>query len=306
MDENALDQLTIALDPTAQTLLALAIVTMIFAIALGLKTEHFSFLRQDPKLFWGGLAAQLIGLPVMTLLLVTLIAPHPSIALGMIVVAACPGGNVSNFMTWGARGDIAYSVSLTAGSSVIATLWTPAAILLWSSLYGPTSELLDTIAFDRTRFVIQTTFMLAVPLGLGMATARYLPQIAERIRKPLAMIGGGILAYVVIVGVIGFWPLLVAGWMLILFPVAAHNASAFGLGWLSGRLLGATENRRRSLTFEVGIQNAGLAVVLLLAQLKGLGGAAAIAAAWGVWHFISGGVMISLFRFLDWRKAKAL
>lgn len=305
MDENALDQLTIALDPTAQALLATAIILMIFAIALGLRTEHFSFLRSDPKLFWGGLAAQIIGLPLLTLILVTILAPHPSIALGMIVVAACPGGNVSNFMTWGARGDIAYSVSLTAGSSVIATFWTPAAILLWSSLYSPTSVLLDSVAFDRTQFIIQTTLMLAVPLGLGMSGARYLPALATKIRKPLAMLGGVILGYVIVTGVISFWPLLVAGWMLILFPVALHNATAFGLGWSSGRLLGATPARRRTLTFEVGIQNAGLAVVLLLAQLKGLGGAAAIAAAWGVWHFISGGVMISLFRYLDWRKAKA-
>lgn len=305
MNVETLDQLTIALDPAAQAMLAGAIIIMIFAIALGLKPAHFSFLRSDPKLFWGGLAAQLIGLPVMTLALVTILSPAPSIALGMIVVAACPGGNVSNFMTWSARGDTAYSVSLTAGSSIIAALWTPAAILLWSGLYQPTSVLLDTIEFSRVSFVMQTTLMLAAPLGLGMAAAHYYPRAAEKIRKPLALFGGGILGWVIISGVIGFWPLIVAGWMLIFIPVAIHNAAAFALGAASGRLLGASDARRRTLTFEVGIQNAGLAVVLLLAQLKGLGGAAAIAAVWGVWHFFSGGVMIALFRYLDRRKAKA-
>ncbi len=304
MDAETLDQLTIALDKGAQSLLAGAIIIMMFAIALGLKPEHFSFLRTHKKLFFGGLTAQLIGLPLMTIALAAVLSPPPSIALGMIVVAACPGGNVSNFMTWGARGDTAYSVSLTAGSSVIAALWTPAAILLWSEAYPPTAALLETIEFNRVSFILQTTLMLAAPLALGMLTAYRFPNAAEKIRKPLALFGGAVLAIVIIKGVADFWPLLVAGWMLIAIPVIAHNACAFALGAGAGRLLGANEARRRSLTFEVGIQNAGLAVVLLLAQLNGLGGAAAIAAAWGVWHFFSGGVMIVLFRTVDARKAR--
>jgi BASS family bile acid:Na+ symporter len=116
------------------------------------------------------------------------------------------------------------------------------------------------------------------------------------------MFGGGILGFVIIKGVADFWPVIVAGWTLIYIPVVLHNALAFGVGVGAGRLLGANPTRRRTLTFEVGIQNAGLAVVLLLAQLKGLGGAAAIAAVWGIWHFFSGGVMIALYRLLDARK----
>lgn len=304
MDAQTLDQLTIALSPASQAILAAAIVIMIFAIALGLKPDHFSFLKTDPKLFWGGLAAQLVGLPLMTLLLVTSLAPHPSIALGMIVVAACPGGNVSNFMTWSARGDTAYSVSLTAGSSVIAALWTPAAILFWSSLYPPTAALLETIDFNRVSFIIQTTAMLAAPLALGMGGAHVFPAAAEKIRKPLALFGAAMLAVVVVNGTFRLATELFPAWALILVPVVLHNGAAFALGAGAGRLLGASVPRRRTLAFEVGIQNAGLAIVLLLAQLKGLGGAAAIAAVWGVWHFFSGGVMILLYRTIDARKRR--
>ncbi|MEO1135536.1 MAG: bile acid:sodium symporter [Pseudomonadota bacterium] len=302
MDPATLDQLTIALSPSAQAMLSAAIVIMIFAVALGLRTEHFRFLRTDPKLFWGGLAAQMIGLPAMTLLLALILSPPPSVALGMIVVAACPGGNVSNFMTWSARGDTAYSVSLTAGSSVIAALWTPAAILLWSGLYAPTADLLDTIAFNRTAFVMQTTLMLAAPLALGMLGAKFYPAAAEKARKILALFGAGMIAVVILDGAVRLIPALLPAWALILVPVVLHNGAAFALGAGAGRLLGANPARRRSLTFEVGIQNAGLAIVLLLAQLQGLGGAAAIAAVWGVWHFISGGVMIALFRWIDTQK----
>lgn len=304
MDAQTLDQLTIALSPASQAILAAAIVIMIFAIALGLKPDHFSFLKTDPKLFWGGLAAQLVGLPLMTLLLVTSLAPHTSIALGMIVVAACPGGNVSNFMTWSARGDTAYSVSLTAGSSVIAALWTPAAILFWSSLYPPTAALLETIDFNRVSFIIQTTAMLAAPLALGMGGAHVFPAAAEKIRKPLALFGAAMLAVVVVNGTFRLATELFPAWALILVPVVLHNGAAFALGAGAGRLLGASVPRRRTLAFEVGIQNAGLAIVLLLAQLKGLGGAAAIAAVWGVWHFFSGGVMILLYRTIDARKRR--
>jgi len=302
MDGAGIDQLTIALSPASQGMLAGAIIIMIFAIALGLKPEHFSFLKSDPKIFWGGLAAQLIGLPAMTFLLVSALQPHPSIALGMIVVAACPGGNVSNFMTWSARGDTAYSVSLTAGSSVVAAIWTPAAILFWSQLYPPTASLLDSIDFNRAAFILQTTIMLAAPLALGMAGAKVFPRLADRIRKPLGILGAGLLAVVVIDGAVRLIEALAPAWALILGPVVLHNGLAFALGAAAGRILGASTPRRRTLAFEVGIQNAGLAIVLLLAQLKGLGGAAAIAAVWGVWHFFSGGAMILLYRFLDSRK----
>lgn len=303
MTADTLDALTIALDPMAQRMLAGAIIIMMFAIALGLSPDHFRFLKHEPKFFFGGLASQIIALPAVTLALAFAMQPPPSVALGMIVVAACPGGNVSNFMSWSARGDVAYSVSLTAGSSVIAAFWTPTAILFWSALYPPTADLLDSIDFNRVSFIAQTTLMLAAPLAAGMAAAYWRPALAPRIRKPLALFGAGVLAWVIIAGTIDFLPILLPGWMLILVPVALHNALAFATGAASGRLLGAAPDRRRALTFEVGIQNAGLAVVLLLAQMQGIGGAAAIAAVWGVWHFASGGLMILLYRTLDKRKA---
>lgn len=305
MTPQTLDALTIVLDPMAQRMLAGAIMIMMFAIALGLKPDHFRFLKSQPRLFFGGLAAQLIALPAVTLALAFIMNPAPSVALGMIVIAACPGGNVSNFMTWAARGSVAYSVSLTAGSSVIAALWTPAAILFWSGLFPPTADLLQSIDFNRAGFVAQTTLMLAAPLAAGMAAAHLRARLAERLRKPLALFGAGILAWVIFVGTIDFLPILLPGWALILIPVALHNAAAFATGALSGRLLGAAPDLRRTLTFEVGVQNAGLAVVLLLAQMQGIGGAAAIAAVWGVWHFASGGFMVLLFRLIDKRKASA-
>lgn len=299
MTPDSLDALKIGLDPALQSGLAVALFMMMTAVALGLRPDHFSFLKRDPLLYFGGLATQLVALPALTILLANLMSPPPSVALGMIVVAACPGGNVSNFMTWSARGDVAYSVSLTAGSSVVAALWTPLAIVFWSNLYPPTADLLNDIAFNRAGFIAQTVLLLGAPLAIGMAVGLKAPGVAARLQKPLGAVGAAMLAVIIIIGTIDFWPVLIGAWRLFVAPVITHNAAAFALGAGAGLLLARTKARRRTLTFEVGIQNTGLAIVLLLSQLDGLGGAAAVAASWGVWHFVSGGLMIALYRGLD-------
>ena len=126
MDIAALNQLQIVLDPVGQAGIVIALMLVMFSVALGLSAEDFYLLRDKPVLFVGGVATQIIGLPLLTFLIISVIELPASIALGMIVVACCPGGAVSNLFTFLARGNVAYSVSLTATSSVLAALLTPA------------------------------------------------------------------------------------------------------------------------------------------------------------------------------------
>ena len=151
MDVAALDQLQIVLDPVGQTGIVIALMLVMFSVALGLSGKDFKLLRDKPALFLSGVATQIIGLPLLTFLIINVIELPASIALGMIVVACCPGGAVSNLFTFLARGNVAYSVSLTATSSVLAALLTPASILFWSHLYEPTSTLLKTIDVSGSR-----------------------------------------------------------------------------------------------------------------------------------------------------------
>jgi len=299
MDAATLDTLTIELDPISQAGLAISLFIIMFSVALGLRIADFAAMLERPKVYAGGVIAQVIGLPLLTLGLVFLLNPPASIALGMIVVAACPGGNVSNLMTYAARADVALSVALTATSSIIAAFFTPALILLWSSLYSPTATLLNSIDFDAAAFLTQTTLLLAVPLIAGMAFAHFAPTLANRLRGPGATVGAGLMTIIVVIGTIDLMPRLFAAFPLIAPPVIIHNACAFLLGAGVGRLLQAKASARRTLTFEVGLQNSGLAIVILISQLQGLGGAAAIAAAWGVWHLITGGAMVAFFRRID-------
>jgi BASS family bile acid:Na+ symporter len=305
MNIATLDQLRIVLDPAGQSAIAVALMLIMFGIALGLQVTDFTSLLQRRVEFLAGVFTQVVGLPLITLVLVTLLAPPPSIALGMFVVACCPGGAVSNLFTYLARGDVAYSVSLTATSSALAALLTPASILFWSHVYEPTSLLLHDIDFNAAGFVLQTTILLAVPLVLGMLIAARAPDVALRMRSRIALAGAVVLGGAIAYGTAKFFAVLLPALPLIGMLTIIHNAAAFGSGAVAGLLLDTDRATRRALTFEVGIQNSGLAIVILLGQFDGLGGAAAIAAVWGVWHLIAGAIMVVLYRNFDRVRAAA-
>ena len=299
MDITELDSLRIVLDPVGQVGVALALMLVMFSVALGLRVDDFSFLRDKPLLFAGGVVAQVIVLPLATFLLILALKPPASIALGMIVVACCPGGAVSNLLTYLSKGGVAVSVALTTTSSLLAAILTPASILLWSQAYEPTASLLRSLDVSPIMFLAQTTFLLAVPLILGMVVASKAPDVANRIRKRTTILGVSVLVGVIIYGIVYFFPVLFPALPLLGGVVVLHNAVAFSTGALAGRVLSGQRATRRALTFEIGIQNSGLALVILLSQLKGLGGAAAIAAVWGVWHLVAGGLLALFFRQFD-------
>jgi BASS family bile acid:Na+ symporter len=302
MDASILDQANIELGDGGSLFLSFILAVMIFSVALGLRPSHFEFFKTDPKHYLAGVVAQLLGLPLLTLALVHILQPAPSLALGMILVSCCPGGNVSNLMALFARANTALSVSMTATSSLAAAFITPVSILFWSSLYQPTRDLLTEIDFNPINFLIQAMFILALPICLGMLVAWKSPKWATRLQKPLASLSGLALLLIIVVTFYRFRHLLVEFGALIVPLVVIHNMAAFALGYSSGLITRADVPTRRALTIEVGIQNSGLGFVLLVTQLSGLGGAAAITAFWGLWHIVGGLTIIGLFRCADRRK----
>lgn len=302
MDVTELDSLRIVLDPIGQAGVAIALMLVMFSVALGLRVDDFRFLFEKPLLFLGGVAAQVVLLPLATYLLIVFMAPAASIALGMIVVACCPGGAVSNLLTYLSRGNVAVSVALTTTSSMLAAILTPASILFWSHAYKPTSTLLKTLDVSPFLFLAQTTFLLAVPLVLGMVVAAKAPDVAAKIKRRATLLGSSVLVGVIIYGIAYFFDILFPVLSVLGILVVIHNALAFATGAAAGMVLSPETATRRALTFELGIQNSGLALVILLSQLKGLGGAAAMAAVWGVWDLIAGGMIVGFFRILDYKR----
>ncbi|AZU05280.1 bile acid:sodium symporter [Glycocaulis alkaliphilus] len=304
-DPASLDAVQLSLGPVFQSALPVSLAVIMFTVALSLRVDDFVQVMRRPVRFGGAAVTQILLLPMATLALVMVLQPQPSIALGMIVVACCPGGNMSNFFTHLGRGDTALSVSLTATSSLLAALATPVSILFWSGLYGPTRELMDALEVDAVPFVLQTMVILAVPLAAGMYLASRHAALARRLRPFMSGLAMVILVLIIAGSLAGNADLLLMGAIAILPTVIGHNAMALMLGYAAGWALRFDARGRRAMTIEVGIQNSGLGLVILLGALGGLGGAAAVIAVWGVWHLISGVGLAYGFRLTDhWRKKK--
>ena len=299
MDADTLESFTLELGENTEIALAMIIATMMFAVALGLRPKHFQFFRTDPRIFLAGLVGQMLVLPLLTLALCYLWEPRPSIALGMILISCCPGGNVSNMLVLLARGNAALSVSLTATSSITAAFITPLAIVFWSGLYPPTAEFLTNIEFDAAEFLMQTAVILALPLFLGMLVVQLSAELANRLRKPLISLSAIGLLVIIVFGTLKYLDEFMVIGVGIIGLVILHNALAFLSGNLTARLFRADQASRRAITFEVGIQNSGLGIVILLTQLGGVGGAAAVTGLWGTWHIIGGLMLVGLFRLSD-------
>ena len=299
MDAELLDSITLDLGGGSEFALAFILSVMMFAVALGLRTEHFRFFKDNPKVYLAGVAAQLLGLPLLTLVICFIVTPPPSVALGMILIACCPGGNTSNLLALFGRANTALSVSLTATSSIAAAFLTPISIVFWSQLYPPTKSLLTEINLDIVNFLLNTLVILALPLLLGMALARFAPKLSAKLQKPLSLLAGIGLIVIIIGACVQYAPVFLQIGLAIFALVILHNGAAFLMGNLAGRLVGADIPSRRALTFEVGIQNSGLGIVILLTQFGGLGGAGVVAGLWGTWHIIGGLLLVALFRFND-------
>ncbi|MEA1970142.1 MAG: bile acid:sodium symporter family protein, partial [Thermodesulfobacteriota bacterium] len=273
----------------------MAIGLMMLGVALDLKLEDFKRVIISPKAPAIGLGAQFILLPVFTFLLVLIIRPQPSIALGMILVAACPGGNLSNIITYLAKGNCALSISMTAISTAAAIVMTPLNLALWGSLYPPTDEILRRVSLSPMD-VFTTIFMiLGIPLVIGLTLSRIFPTLADRVRRPFKIFTLVFFVVIVAGALAANWSIFLKVIGLVVIFVFIHNALALNLGYWSGRLFKLDEADSRAVCIEVGIQNSALGLVLVFNFFEGLGGMAILVAWWGIWHIIAG--LITAFIF---------
>lgn len=296
-----LDQVMLNFSPASLALLNAILAIVMFSIALDLKVQDFKDALKAPKPLIAGLISQFIALPALTFLLVLVAQPAPSIALGLILVAACPGGNISNFITARAGGNVALSVSMTAFATVGAVLLTPLNIGLWGYLYEPTRGLLRETHIDPVQVVITVCFMLILPLVLGITLNTRRPDISARLHRPMQTLSMLIFAGFVIAAIAANWSVFGDLAAAVILLVITHNALALSAGNMMARLCRASEFNRRAITIETGIQNSGLGLVLIFSFFGGLGGMAIVAALWGIWHAISG---IALAAWLNRTEAR--
>ena len=268
----------------------ITIAFVMFGVALGIKLSGFRELARNLKLVLIGWTSQYILLPTLTFILVLIIRPTPSVAMGMILVAACPGGNISNFISSLAKGNIPLSVSLTAIATITAIFMTPLNFLLWGSLYSKASELVIPFTIDVWEMLRTVFILLGIPIALGIWFTKQFPVLTQKIIQPIKWLSIVIfLGYIVaaLSANINYFLMYIH---LIFLIVLVHNALAFSTGYGFASLFKLSDHSRRTITIETGIQNSGLGLVLIFNPnlFNGLGGMAFIAAWWGIWHIVAG------------------
>ena len=283
-----LDKVQINFDYNSLWVLNLALAVVMFGVALGITFDDFKQLLKQPKLVLIGVLLQFVLLPLVTFLLVILIKPQPSIALGMFMVAACPGGNISNFMTHLAKGNTALSVSLTAFATFLAMFMMPFNFSFYSELYHPTAQIIKTVELDSFGLVKLVLLILGVPLLFGMLLRHKNAALALKLSKLLKPLS--IVVFVVII-VIAFSNNIDVfnNYIHYVFAIGVtHNLIALTLGFLVAKMFGLSFKNQKTLAIETGIQNGGLGLLLVFGFFEGLGGMALLAAFWGIWDVFSG------------------
>ncbi len=293
-----LDHVRLNFSQTGLLALNITIAFIMFGVALDIKMEHFKAVVIRPKSAIIGLISQFLVLPVVTFLFIILLNPTPAVALGMILIAACPGGNISNFMTAMAKGNVALSVSLTAIATLAATFMTPLNFAVWGKLFikhynTAAGTFLVPIEIDFWQMVQTVIILLGIPVALGLLVSEYLPKLTQKIKKPIRQASIVIFIGFVIVLLSANFDHFMKFIHLVFIIVLIHNGLALFSGFSMGKIFRLPRMDVRTVTIETGIQNSGLALVLMFnpkifpPELE-LGGMTIIAAWWGVWHIISG------------------
>ena len=253
------------MDSSASIILAVAIMVIMMGMGLTLTIADFRRVAKNPKPVLLGLTNQIILLPLVALFLVYVFEPPAFIAVGMILLAACPGGTSSNLVTLLAKGDLALSVSMTAINSIITIVTIPFWVGYAYSTYlaeaanmaSPTADIFKTLIV-----------VLAIPLSIGMLTKNRAPQFAERMERPVR-IASSIFLAVVILGLLVREIDLVKQYIGdTLGIVTALNVLTMGMGYGLAKTFGLNLKQGLTIAVESGIQNGTLTISLAVITLN--------------------------------------
>jgi BASS family bile acid:Na+ symporter len=280
----------------AEWTLYLTLGFIMFGVSLGItKSTLFSVIKK-PRPLIIGLTSQWLLLPFLTWLLVILMHPPPGIATGMFLLAAVPGGNVSNYLAKLAGGKVSLSIALTFISTCLSLFLTPLIFGFWTSLYGPLDEWKSSFSMDPVQVMKSLLFLTVIPVGSGWLLSELKPAWTERISKPVNVLSG-IFFFAFLAGALLQNIHVFSGnWENLFFYVLLMNGIAFLFSFFfafTGRLDIA---EAKTVSVETGIQNAGLALILVLQFFPHNAESAIICAFWGIWHIISGLIWSGILR----------
>ena len=260
---------------------------VMFGMGLTLNLKDFKIVFSRPKDVIIGCLAQFTVMPLLAWLLTRLFSLDEALALGVVLVGCCPGGTASNVITYLAKGDLALSVGMTGVSTLLAPFLTP--LLTWA-LAG------KSINVDMVSMFLSILWVVILPIVVGLIVKGMWPQFTDKATDYLPAFSSVAIAFIVAIVISATADRLLAGGLLIVVVVMLHNICGFGIGYLTGRLLGLQEAKKRAISIEVGMQNSGLASSLATIHFAAYPLAAIPGAIFSVWHNISGASIAYLYR----------
>ena len=319
-----IDSIVVTLNAGGMNTINIILAFVMYGVALGIQPRIFVDVFKKPKSVLLGMLCQLVLLPLLTFLLAWALGPVVSfsMAMGMILVASCPGGNISNFISSLSKANIELSVSLTAISTALAMLMTPFNFWLYGNLYIKVADLSTLVGsvpnlhipfWDVFKTIV---ILLGIPLTLGILTAHFFPKAAQKMKKPFQWFSIIFFLAMVVLSFMGNIHAFLQCVKYIFVVVLIHNALALSIGFGTSSLFKLQDRDRRTLTIETGIQNSGLGLALMLGANQifanfmpeypnGVpGGMLVITAWWGIWHIIAGLSVAGFFNIRDHRAAK--
>lgn len=246
-------------------LLPVSLAIVMLGMGLTLLPEDFQRVTRCPKAVAIGLVSQLIFLPVVGFLVASIVPMQPEIAVGLMVLALCPGGPSSNMMTYLAKGDVALSVTLTALSSAITVFTIPIFANLSLQHFAGQSA---AIALPVGQTMLQIFAIALLPIGLGMLIRQQFPNLARRLEKVVNRLAIGFLTLIILAIIIGEWNRIPSFIAQVGIGVVLLNVISMVLGFWLSKLFNLKFPQQICIAIEVGLQNATLAIAITAGLLN--------------------------------------
>jgi BASS family bile acid:Na+ symporter len=246
-------------------LLPLALAIVMLGMGLSLVPEDFKRITRSPKAVAVGTLCQVLLLPLIGTLITLVVPMQPAIAVGLIVLAVCPGGPSSNLITYLAKGDVALSVTLTAVSSIITVFSIPIVTNLALQYFLDESA---AIALPIGSTMLQIFLITLLPTAIGMSIRHQFPNIARRLEKQMSRLAVGLLALIIILLLVREGSKLPGFLVQVGIGVVLLNLLAMLAGFFTGKLFRLSLAQQICIAIEVGIQNGTLAITITAGLLN--------------------------------------
>ncbi|MEO3386405.1 bile acid:sodium symporter family protein [Mesorhizobium sp. CAU 1741] len=246
------------MDSLITIFLPLALAIIMFSLGLGLTLDDFRRVATRPKAFAIGAASQLVLIPVVAYALAVLFTLPPELAVGMMILALCPGGVTANLLTKLASGEVALSISLTGIISLVAVFTVP----VLASYFANHFMGLDAPAIDVTALGISMFLITLVPVMIGLAIRSLAPDFAVTLDSIVSRVAVGLFVIVVVGALAANWGLFVANFVQLAPALVMLNVILLAAGIGFARAFGLSLPEGKAIALETGVQNATLGITV--------------------------------------------